>query len=72
MARSDSRLTLITKLMRLNIGFNEVKSYAEDLNLKLRTDKMRGGGKTDRKLVREAMRIKLRDELILTRKQNLK
>ena len=63
MGKSDSRLNLISRLLQLRIGFNEVEHYAGDLNLKLKSEKSKKSPNNERKLVREAMLIKYRDEI---------
>ena len=63
-AESECRVQLLSKLLELNIGVNEVEDYNEALNLKLRsktfTDK--NSSKNKRGVVMEAMSLKLRDE----------
>ena len=37
-ARSDSRLTLMTKLLDMGLGFNELEHFNEALHLQIRSD----------------------------------
>ena len=65
-ARSDCRLTLMTKLMGLNLGFNDLESFNETLHLQIRSETLRrrieDGKHPEKKVVKEAMLFKLRDE----------
>ena len=71
-ARSDCRLTLMTKLMGLNLGFNDLESFNETLHLQIRSETLRrrikDGKHPEKKVVHEAMLLKIRDE-ILTNKE---
>ena len=69
-ASSECRIRLLTELIGLGIGFKDVEDYSHDLGLKFKSDafKKREGG--DRKLVRDTMNVKLRDETHYNREWN--
>ena len=73
-AASEARLKLLKDLEQLDIGFKEVEDYAADLRMKFRSKTLQGDIKSERKVVTEAMRTKLRDEKLyhgeLTRERN--
>ena len=73
-ARSDCRLILMKKLLDMGIGFNELEHFNEALHLKIRSETLRKrlkeGKNTERKVVREAMLLKIRDEQCTNKETN--
>jgi hypothetical protein len=65
-AESDCRLTLMTKLISMNLGFNELMIFNETLRLQIRSETLKRriaeGKNPESKVVQEAMAFKLRDE----------
>ena len=70
-ARSDCRLTLMSKLLSLNLGFNELEAFNESLHLQIRSETLKrrilDGKHPEKKAVKEAMLFKLRDEELTNR-----
>ena len=63
LAASECRLELLRDLEKFNLGFKDVEDYNADLNLKFRSTAFKsGGGPKEKKVVKEAMALKLRDE----------
>ena len=56
----------MTKLLGLNLGFNELESFNEALHLQIRSETLKrrieNGNNPEKKVVREAMLLKIRDE----------
>ena len=67
-AQSDCRLTLLSKLLKLNVGLRDVEGFGDTLRLKLRSESLKKNKNCERKVVKEAMKLKLVDE-IETRKE---
>ena len=65
-AKSDCRLTLMTKLLSMNLVFNELMIFNETMCLQIRSETLKrrvAEGKTpETNVVREAMLFKQRDE----------
>ena len=65
-AKSDCRLNLMTKLLDMGLGFNELEHFNEALHLQIRSEtlrkRLRDGKNPEKKVVREAMMFKTRDE----------
>ena len=59
LARCESRIELMGKMMKKGVGFNEVESYANKIEQKVQT---RGPEKRTRNVVKMTMSIKLIDE----------
>ena len=60
-AHSECHMKLLTSLIELEVGFSDIDDYNLSLNLKLRSKKLRDkGDKSDRRIVKEAMSLKLR------------
>ena len=73
-ARSDCRLILMKKLLDMGIGFNELEHFNEALHLKIRSETLRNrireGKNPEKKVVREAMMLKIRDEQCTNKETN--
>ena len=73
-ARSDCRLILMKKLLDMGIGFNELEHFNEALHLKIRSEtlrnRIRDGKNPEKKVVREAMMLKIRDEQCTNKETN--
>jgi hypothetical protein len=66
LAVSQCRLEMLRILVKSDIGLNEVEAYNTGLNLKIKSRALRARGPlSNRGVVREAMRGKLRDEVRL-------
>ena len=65
-AKSDCRLNLMKNLLDMGLGFNELEHFNEALHQKIRSEsikrKLQDGKKPEKKVVREAMLFKIRDE----------
>ena len=61
-AASEMRLNLLGDLEPLELGFCEVEDYVSELKLKLRSTALKNSKNSERKIVKEAMKLKLRDE----------
>ena len=65
-ATSDCRLELMTKLLGMNLGLASLEIFNETLGLQLRSEKLKkkmiDGKNPEKKVVREAMMLKTRDE----------
>ena len=62
LATSEMRLQLLQVLEPLRIGFREVEDYVSDLRLKLRSTSTKTSRECERKIVQDAMKLKLIDE----------
>ena len=73
-AKSDCRLILMKKLLDIGIGFNELEHFNEALHLKIRSEtlkkRLREGKRPEKKIVREAMLFKIRDEQCTNKETN--
>ena len=73
-ARSDCRLILMKKLLDMGIGFNELEHFNEALHLKIRSEtlkkRLKEGKNPEKKVVREAMLLKIRDEQCTNKETN--
>ena len=61
-AASEMRLGLLDDLEPLELGFCEVEDYVMDLRLKLRSTVLKKSKNSERQIVKEAMKLKRRDE----------
>ena len=56
----------MTKLMDMNLGFNNLEHFNESLHLEIKSEKLRRkileGKNPEKKVVKEAMLLKVRDE----------
>ena len=56
----------MTKLMDMNLGFNNLEHFNESLHLEIKSEKLRKkileGNNPEKKVVKEAMLLKVRDE----------
>ena len=71
LAESECRVKLLVKLVDLNLGFKEVEEYNLALNLKLKSKALKNKNGQDRKVIKEAMNLKLRDEKKLSHELTL-
>ena len=63
MASSEMRIWLIMELDKLGVGLNDIESFNMGLINKLRSDAMKGKEEDiRRKMVKEALKLKLKDE----------
>ena len=64
LAASESRLNLMCELLKYGVGFAEIEEFNLDLQCKFRSRdfKENYGERNDKKLIKAAMEIKIRDE----------
>ena len=73
-AASESRIYLMSELIRMNIGFAEIEQFAQDLSSQYRSqdfrEKVESGEMTNPHIIKLAMEMKFRDEKILNEELN--
>ena len=62
-AASESRLELMSELLRVNVGFADLEIFNLGITNKLRSEAMKlRGGEIRREMVAKAMEVKMKDE----------
>ena len=74
LAISELRLEMLSDLVTLDVGLNDIEEIGYDLRLNLRSEKLRNKSDCERKALREIMVLKMTDERFtcqeLTRERN--